>query len=418
MKRIIYLTGMKYACKGDMRLDEVLEYLKKMLPELILMSSMTGCYGVVVEAYETVDEPIEAVHGKANDGKVLRGMVSRLDLNEVLYILSNLKDGDCLPAKVIYVSIEGGFCALEVEVPEYIDMSRIDVAPSVWDEFGYIDAWAPDGMLCYEMFDDVIKVVKLLNHGFAHPEKVSEKVMMKHINRLMEVARYDVSVETQLALKRFRELVRNHPSDNIKSMHDTFVKEINDIGSKARIEEFRKEYFPKIKAELDKLREERMALNPDVTIDDQRVSAEKALRMMPRNLFLLIRDEGQFMHGLLYTDIPRKKLQMVIDAVCIYGWKEEMIEEEEDVNADAELFHFVHPTLEEEEAWRIHRMVKHLVSRFGVQEICDYLVELKKEKQVLLPQSLTAAYDELRRMGMPATGKGYDYKTFAKYYNK
>lgn len=84
---------------------------------------------------------------------------------------------------------------------------------------------------------------------------------------------------------------------------------------------------------------------------------------------------------------------------------------------DEELFHFIHPELDETEAWRIHDAVKRVVRLQGVQMICQYLVQLKGEKKVLLPPNPSAAYTELVRMGMP-NGNGFNETTFRKYYNK
>ena len=81
-----------------------------------------------------------------------------------------------------------------------------------------------------------------------------------------------------------------------------------------------------------------------------------------------------------------------------------------------ELFHFVHPELDETEAWRIHDAVKRIVKLQGIQMICQYLVQLKNEKKVL-PPNPSNAYTELVRMGMP-NGEGFNETTFRKYYNK
>lgn len=81
------------------------------------------------------------------------------------------------------------------------------------------------------------------------------------------------------------------------------------------------------------------------------------------------------------------------------------------------LFQFIHPEVEESEEQRIHQSVKKLVKRFGVKEICEYLLKMAGEKKILLPQSVKSAYDELQRMGMPE-GEGYAYKTFEKYYTR
>ena len=82
-----------------------------------------------------------------------------------------------------------------------------------------------------------------------------------------------------------------------------------------------------------------------------------------------------------------------------------------------ELFHFVHPELDETEAWRIHDAIKRLVSHQKVPEICAYLKEQKQRGKVMLPLISTVMYDELVRLGMP-TGSGYTEKHFKNYYMK
>ena len=99
----------------------------------------------------------------------------------------------------------------------------------------------------------------------------------------------------------------------------------------------------------------------------------------------------------------------------------EVAEETFEVVGDAskkDIFGFVHPALEEEEEWRVHREVERLVKRFDVQEICMRLNQLKKEGKVLLPQNTRNAHEELKRMGMPTEKAGFEYKTFCKYYHK
>jgi hypothetical protein len=82
-----------------------------------------------------------------------------------------------------------------------------------------------------------------------------------------------------------------------------------------------------------------------------------------------------------------------------------------------ELFHFIHPSVDSREEWQIHEEVKRLVTRQGIQEICQYLKQLADDRKILLPQNAERAYNELVRMGMP-DGEGYSLKTFQKYYKK
>lgn len=112
--------------------------------------------------------------------------------------------------------------------------------------------------------------------------------------------------------------------------------------------------------------------------------------------------------------------------VYIKGEREDVKEKKDDVRGKKddvkgerteELFHFVHPELDETEAWRIHDAVKRAVKLQGIQMICQYLTQLKSEKKVLLPPIPSTAYAELVRLGMP-DGEGFNESTFRKYYNK
>ena len=82
-----------------------------------------------------------------------------------------------------------------------------------------------------------------------------------------------------------------------------------------------------------------------------------------------------------------------------------------------ERFHFVHPEVEDDEAWRIHDAVKRLVAHQRVPEICAYLKELKQKGKVMLPSISAIMYNELVRLGMP-TGEGFSEKHFSNIYTK
>ena len=81
-----------------------------------------------------------------------------------------------------------------------------------------------------------------------------------------------------------------------------------------------------------------------------------------------------------------------------------------------EMFHFVHPSLDDEEGWKIHNEVKRLVKRQSIPDICQYLGQLASVNKILLPLMPSIAYTELTRMGMPNTG-GFSEKYFKKHYH-
>jgi hypothetical protein len=81
-----------------------------------------------------------------------------------------------------------------------------------------------------------------------------------------------------------------------------------------------------------------------------------------------------------------------------------------------EIFHFIHPSLDDDEGWKIHNEVKRLVRRQSVPDIIKYLRNLESENIILLPTVSSVAYDELVRMGMPNTG-GFSKEHFRKQYH-
>ncbi len=117
-------------------------------------------------------------------------------------------------------------------------------------------------------------------------------------------------------------------------------------------------------------------------------------------------------------DVDYSELSEQLLTLTLEGWPgadEDVCEQVRLVTE--ELFHFVHPELEDDEAWRIHRAVKRLVKTQGIQEICIYLKKKATADKLFLPQNPSLAYKELVRMGMP-NGEGYTIKNFQKYYNR
>lgn len=84
---------------------------------------------------------------------------------------------------------------------------------------------------------------------------------------------------------------------------------------------------------------------------------------------------------------------------------------------DEDRFHFVHPELDDEEAWRIHRAIKRLVANYRIPEICAYLKEQKLNGKLMLPSNPSVMYSELVRLGMP-NGEGFSEKNFSNSYLK
>lgn len=80
-----------------------------------------------------------------------------------------------------------------------------------------------------------------------------------------------------------------------------------------------------------------------------------------------------------------------------------------------ERFHFVHPEIEDEEAWHTHDSVKRLVVNYRMPDICAFLKDKNQDRKLLLPSNPSFVYLELVRMGMP-TGEGFSEKNFSNNY--
>lgn len=120
--------------------------------------------------------------------------------------------------------------------------------------------------------------------------------------------------------------------------------------------------------------------------------------------------------ALYYYNVQMKQLHQDMDELA--GRQASKAHDKADVTAqqDETLCLLIDPSVDDEEL-KIHNVIKRLVRRQGIQEICTYLYQLKNEKKVMLPQNAEKTYHELVRMGMPG-GEGYSLKTFMKYYRR
>ena len=117
-------------------------------------------------------------------------------------------------------------------------------------------------------------------------------------------------------------------------------------------------------------------------------------------------------------DVQMKQIHEDMRKLMKEHEEDELKEERKmEVDVEEERFHFIHPEIEDDEAWRIHDAVKRLVANQRIPEICEYLKEQKKKGMLMLPSIPSVMYNELVRMGMP-TGGGYTVKHFSNYYMK
>ena len=121
--------------------------------------------------------------------------------------------------------------------------------------------------------------------------------------------------------------------------------------------------------------------------------------------------------ALYYYNVQMKQLHQDMDELPERPASKAKAKSTATPRQDEEMFKFVHPSLDDEEGWKVHNEVKRLVKRQGVQEICLYLKELASQGRAYLPIVSTGVYKELVRMGMPDS-KGFSDEHFRKHYQQ
>ncbi|MBR3408148.1 MAG: hypothetical protein IKG86_04830 [Paludibacteraceae bacterium] len=96
----------------------------------------------------------------------------------------------------------------------------------------------------------------------------------------------------------------------------------------------------------------------------------------------------------------------------------EPIQAEPVQSPSGELFKYIHVAVtSEDERLQIHRMVSNIVHLPKMQQVCDELYKLMKNKKVLCSINPDSMLVELRRMGLPdASQEGFSDKNFSHYY--
>ena len=202
------------------------------------------------------------------------------------------------------------------------------------------------------------------------------------------------------------------PDIRVRELGEWFLKALVSKGSKRQIELWVNEWLP----EFLKKAYERETLELYKASGYTLEKVESLLNDAPYRLYQMYKvNKYRFAKQLYYSALPQKIYYRLLTLLAL---REELRKESETqikVETDVELFHFIHPEIEEEEAYRIHNAMSRVVQYQKITEICAYLKELKDRRKVLLPESPNAVYIELRRIGMPS-GEGYTEKRFRNCY--
>ena len=239
-------------------------------------------------------------------------------------------------------------------------------------------------------------------------------ILKLRINNMLYYLRSNLSRQCyDNCIDAYQMMMRSSDKE-IREQGEWFLKTLVSKGSKRQMEWWVNEWLPEfMKNSCD---DETLEFYKESGYTLERV--ENLLKEAPYSLFQRYKvNRYRFAKQLYYSALPQKIYYRLLTLLAL---REELRKESETqikVESDVELFHFIHPAMDEQEEQKIHNEVKRLVKRQGVQMICQHLLRMEMEGKLLLPPNPSTIYKELVRVGMPQ-GEGYSEKYFRNHLNK
>ena len=284
---------------------------------------------------------------------------------------------------------------------EGIDMTWADDVP---DEMTNLDEESQ------ELGLDLLKDVLAKSNEWSDTLKLRIDNMLYYLRTNLSRQCYDNCMDI------YQQLMSS-PDIRVRELGEWFLKALVSKGAKRQIELWVNEWLP----EYMKKAYERETLELYKASGYTLEKVESLLNEAPYRLYQMYKvNKYRFAKQLYYSALPQKIYYRLLTLLSL---REAMKEEERGMKEDGrrmmdeELFHFIHPSMDEEQEKKIHNEVIRLVKRQGIQEICQHLYKMSLKEKILLPQNPSVAYKELTRIGMP-DGDGFNLKTFQKYYKK
>ena len=317
----------------------------------------------------------------------------------------------CIKARIKRVNTKYGLIFAEVR--------GMKLTCRVRDNFSIDTDWAnfiPDRLPCSG--GSSLEVSMFLLRECLLEKDVDMKQLRLCFDNLLRDLPADLSAQNYEKCMELNQLMMNSPNAEVREMRDLLLHTFVERGSEKKMELWVNRWL----AELfrDAAESELLAIFKAANYTLERV--EELLNRAPGNLFYLYQvNRVRFAFQLYYLALPKEVYNRLLTLLAV---RELMLEgtkqkcekpHTEEETCDEELFHFIHPEVEHDEAIRIHQAIKRAVAYQRIPEICAYLRELKQKGKVMLPPTPNFMYNELVRLGMP-TGKGYGEKYFARCY--
>lgn len=288
---------------------ETLERLKVEMPDVLLLVKNYVSDSVVVTAKWITQ---------------FCGMVSRFHIDGVLSVME-LSGDNVVLGQVVSLNLEGGYFEVDVETPDGFVPREVE----------HEDIW--DGWSCLECplladTEDMMRTVDAINVievGLRRSGIIAVSVIVAYLDILIESSRYDVSRETQEALKRIGELLEASSHPLLHDQVERFRIAVLDMDSPEREREFEERYFDRIYKSNDAT--DKFCIwyesfqNEHLTEYDtsnilylQYGKVQKDLQRLPKGLYYKNLDDiGSLYRRLLGMSIPREKLMMLTSALVM-----------------------------------------------------------------------------------------------------
>lgn len=329
METLIQITGVQYTCaEADLR--SVMTGMQQQKPEVLLVTEQTHDFGIIVRALV---------------GTEYRGVVSRFDLKSVLRMMQ-CGNTSVIVGKVEETDSDGGCYNIRVCENYPTDDDSPDALPDIWADWHWTGAPLMDNSPEDCRLDISLKVVltELQRSG-----SMNKQTLLEHLALIMELARWDVSRETQQQLSLTRRLVSRHTDPDIRSLAPRLCRTLTAMGSGKRTRLFQEQYLPMLcesEAAKRMYRQWCTIHKPELcdvklweaTVRRQLDAVEECLTLLPADLCYQKDQFGALMHRLLYLNVPRQKLLMLLSAFVLRRQlrKQLGLDEEESGHADEE----------------------------------------------------------------------------------
>ena len=308
METLIQITGVQYSC-GEADVSAVMTAMEQEKPEVLLVTEQTHDFGIIVRALV---------------GTAYRGVVSRFDLEHVLRTMQH-NDTAVLVGKVTDTDREGHCYNISISGECPTTDNDTDSTPDIWADWQWTGAPLMDNTPDDCRLDISLKVVlaELRRCG-----SMNKQTLLEHLALILQLAKWDISHETQRQLSQIRQLVSHHPDRDVRSLTPQLRRTLTALGSMERTRLFQDTYLPQLcqSAAAERMYLQWCALHKaelnDVqrwqqTIEKQLDAIDACLLRLPADLCYQKDQFGALMHRLLYLNVPRRKLLMLLSAIVL-----------------------------------------------------------------------------------------------------